>query len=186
MTSVNFALLKAAFLGKYDELISLIAEGADPNFKSEESGVTPLYNAVAGNRIECVEALLQNGANVNLELRMQSIVDGSPRVGVCAVCFAKSEEMLQLLLDHKAQLNCSDHNGVTPLMLLCGSAEPDAIKLALRSVACRDARDRKGKDAKGYLLDRIARDKSLFFQTKNALFNERAEILTSLMSEHFN
>jgi len=88
--------------GNAEALAWLLADGAEPDFTS--TGDTALHATVAGNHLECARLLLLAGANPN-----QQDVDGC----VPMIC-VKSDEMLDLLLAHGADLNIGDQCGNKP------------------------------------------------------------------------
>jgi TonB family protein len=60
--------------------------------------------------------------------------------------------LLQPLLDHGANLNAHNADGVTPLMLLAQKPDPEEIKAALTAGADANAHDNLGRTALDYLI----------------------------------
>ncbi|MBI3583277.1 MAG: ankyrin repeat domain-containing protein [Nitrospinae bacterium] len=58
-------ILKAAFFGDVNTLRALLKKGVSPNTTSIVGGETPLMYAIGRNHIECIELLLEFGADVN-------------------------------------------------------------------------------------------------------------------------
>jgi hypothetical protein len=90
----------------------LISKGAKVNAMSDDArpgdaGFTPLYSAVAEDRLEVAEALIRRGAKVT----------GEQRAGLTPLHAARSAAAVTLLLENKADINAKDIRGATPLVL---------------------------------------------------------------------
>lgn len=88
----------------------LLKKGADVN--TEYNGTTPLTSAVVFTNLECIELLLQNGADT--EFRNQ---DGwTILMGACGR--GRSLEIIRILLKYGANVNAKSNDGYTPLMIV--------------------------------------------------------------------
>jgi ankyrin repeat protein len=86
---------------------------------------TPLMLAAINNQIELAKVLIEQGADVN-------------RPGWTPLHYAATRghrEMMRLLLENDAYIDCESANGTTPLMLAAYSAPPLAVKLLLEEGA---------------------------------------------------
>ena len=124
----NPVLLLRAISSEKDQLekVKLFVEkGADVN-KPGHDDETPLIAAAAADELEIVRYLLGKGANIDdvdglCNTALHRAVDGIP----CSI------ELLQLLLDHGADINQENCEEINPLMLACNSGScENALLLA--------------------------------------------------------
>jgi len=119
------ALTRAAERGDLDNVNALLAAGARPE-QHEFSGVTPLHVAALKHHLPTVQALLSAGAPVNLpsELGRTPLHEassstfrqpGSTAPSEITQDRAMQQAVVRLLLQHDADPNARDHQGVTPL-----------------------------------------------------------------------
>ena len=108
---------------------------ASPRLRPDEpnaSGETPLMMAALKGQLDVARRLIAQGAAVN-------------KTGWTPLHYAASSghmPMLELLLEHHADLNAPSPNGTTPLMMAAGYGSPEAVQRLLKAGA--DAlRDRK-------------------------------------------
>ena len=97
----NSALLTAARQGSLDSLQSTIAAGADVNTRYEKNGRTPLMEAVIECHSNCVEKLLEMGADVNR-------IDSSGKTALMFVTQPMKCDMLYILcklIEYGADVN---------------------------------------------------------------------------------
>jgi ankyrin repeat protein len=100
---------------------ALIRAGAEVNARGLKSGVTPLMMAVGGSHIATARALIDGGANVNVE------ADGVTALRIAA---AMGETiMLKDLLAAGARLNDRDPRGRTALALARLGKHAEAVKV---------------------------------------------------------
>ena len=143
-------LLMATTNFNFDTAALLVEKGANPN-KWDRAGRAPLYAAVDLNTIpdggradrpsldrttslQLIEQLLKAGANPNLQLKLmppyRSLrddrgADGMLTIGATALLrAAKAADVpaMQLLLQHGANVELPNVNGITPLMAAAGNA----------------------------------------------------------------
>ena len=120
----------AAILGFTDIARMLIANRADINCGSSDSGDTPLHLATAGNHHEVVQLLLEHGA----------AVDHPNADGRTCLMYAGAKGyygIAQLLVEYGADCEALDKCGNTALMLHCSSAWLSAELTKLLSCSLR-------------------------------------------------
>lgn len=129
---------------RLDEVKRLIAAGANVNFSDAEiCGVdTPLGNAIESGSLEVVRVLLENGANLNAEIKdfsdscakdtdvywsMTPLTLAAKTVVGSA--FPARMEILKLLIDKGADVNAFDGEGQTALMVLAEGTHSRRIEM---------------------------------------------------------
>ncbi len=140
------ALLFAIINGHYDTAAMLLEKGADPNI-TDTAGMAALYAAVDMNTLgevyghparpnsskvtalDLMKVLLERGANPNARLKSPTLqrahTPGEPALGEGSTPLMRAAKngdaaTIRLLLDHGADLNARQKNGVTPLMFAAG------------------------------------------------------------------
>ena len=107
------ALHSAAIFNRADMVQRLLARGADPYAMGLGYGairLTPLHKAAEAGSLEAVEALLDDGVNVNV------LTEGANRVSPLHIAAARGHQgVIRLLADRGAQMNLRDVTGATPL-----------------------------------------------------------------------
>jgi ankyrin repeat protein len=139
------ALYYASSRGHTDVAKVLLEHKANPNIGLELgggfSGLTSLMEAAYQGYVDCVELLLQNGADVN----------ATTKDGVSALMRAAEKNhsaCITLLLEKGADVNAKDTCGITPLMWAASfGGDVKATQLLLDAGADQTARDQWGKTA---------------------------------------
>ncbi len=106
----GYQLLRALRTGKIETALTLIEEGANPNF-SEDELTCLIASTMFGydTRIECTKALLKKGADVNAK------TNG----GVTALMFAaiyNNPEICRVLIENNADVHAKENDGKTALI----------------------------------------------------------------------
>ena len=131
----------------------LLANGANPDQQTNENGASVLAGLCYVNQVECVKLILEYGANPNL-----GRVESGETPLHHALSNNASIEIIQLLIDHKADVNARTKPDThsfnfygdtrtceeSPLHRAAAYAPSEIIKLLLQSGA-----DPHGKDANG-------------------------------------
>ena len=116
--------LLAAMDGNFAVMQALAAAGADLRLATEQ-GTTPLMAAsglgrvpaetrvTEGESLEAVRFLLRHGADVNA-------ANGDGRTALHGAAHVRSDLLVQLLVDHGAEVRAGDRRGITPLMIAEG------------------------------------------------------------------
>ncbi len=120
----------------------LLRHGAQPD-RADSEHRTPLVWAAKEGNLTTVRALIERGAAVN----------GIPKEDTPLVSAFRptagtekktSAEIVQLLVDHGADVNRSQYGGVTPLMLAAGEGNAPIVHLLVERGAAIDARSAEG------------------------------------------
>ncbi len=121
------ALHSAAIFNRADMVQRLLARGADPYAMGLGYGairLTPLHKAAEAGSLEAVEALLDDGVNVNV------LTEGANRVSPLHIAAARGHQgVIRLLADRGAQMNLRDVTGATPLRWAMRMEKDDTITL---------------------------------------------------------
>ena len=116
--------LLAAMDANIDVMRALAAAGADPRAATNE-GTTPLMVAAGLGQVPAETRVTGHGAEeaVRHMLELGTEVNAVNEVGRTALHGAahiRSDAIVQLLVDHGAQVNVADQRGITPLMIAEG------------------------------------------------------------------
>ena len=156
------ALMLACEKGNNDAVNILLAAGADPNIADKDDD-TSLHVAVTENSSkEILQALINQGADVNARnktnvtaimiaykkgftesLDVLLNAGGNPNIAG-SICFRSlhdaitrcyNKEVLQVLINHGADVNATNKNNETALMTACWMENIDAINVLLKAGA---------------------------------------------------
>ena len=120
----------AAINNHLDVAKYLLDHKADPNAKDVDNQ-TPLIGAVCYDHKEMVELLLSSGANINA-VDTNAALDKDTAHGRTALhyaAFSGFKNIVQVLLDHNADINIEDRNRETPLGLAKINGHKDVVEL---------------------------------------------------------
>ena len=123
------ALLLSCARGHYSCAEYLLSNGADPNAR-RITGASPLYFATSAHHTRIVELLLKKyKAIVDL-----STFDGSTPLHVA--CEQGFTDVVQLLIDHQANVNAKMNDGTTALMLACQNGRESVVEILVSTGRC--------------------------------------------------
>jgi len=131
---MQMEVFRAARTGACDELRELLARGGDPNAVDGE-GMTAMMMAAGRGHLNCVQVLVESGADINLQ---------DKRKGLTALKFAVGEarvDVARYLLDQGADVNETDHFGRTGLMFAAGQGSIPMVALFLERGADVNQKD---------------------------------------------
>lgn len=146
MEHVRF--FQAAGRGDIVTILSMLASGADPNWVHPKTGHTALYAACAADRVEMVRVLLQRGAEPNLRMDYRSPLDGRYEQGIVALMYARSPEVVALLMESGADPNASDAEGTTALIRSASFGKKQVVLALLEAGADPARTNRQGTTAR--------------------------------------
>ncbi|XP_019364710.1 PREDICTED: inversin isoform X2 [Gavialis gangeticus] len=118
----------AAVNGDKSTLQKLIAGNLDLKNKEDQFGRTPLMYCVLADRVDCAEALLKAGADVNKS-------DRSQRTALHLAAQKGNYRFMKLLLARRANWMKKDLEGMTPLHLTTQHKSPKCLALLLKYMA---------------------------------------------------
>ena len=135
LTSLGFtrALNAALVMGKIDANAYFFG-GGDPNYR-DWSGISLLHEATWKNNISLAKTLLERGVDPNVR---------EDRSGETPLYHARSQEFIELLIAHKADVNIQNKNGLTPLQVTKSRALAEVL---VNHGANVNLRDNKGRTA---------------------------------------
>ena len=111
------ALHGAALRANPSAMKFLLRKGADPNIHSTADGSTPLHSAARAGSIECVEVLLEYGADISVKNKIgQTPVHES--VMCWYPCYNWAATVLLFFLDRGLSASSVDSYGRSPLHIL--------------------------------------------------------------------
>lgn len=150
-------LIQAAQAGNAGRIVELVAQGASVQ-ATNKWGKTALHVACEAGRVPAARALLENGADIQVQIPTVYSDDGVGYDGAEAgspLTYAAAHgrvEILRMLLDRGAGVNVPNLEGKTPLM--CAAAAPlptsdhvDCVTLLLERGADAWARTPQGRSA---------------------------------------
>jgi hypothetical protein len=133
-------LLEAAEEGQSDDMLKLMAEGADIDFKDQD-GDTALILAAANGHADCVRLLLDSGADKEAKGE-----NGEWTALICAASWDHAD-CVRLLLDAGADKEATDNIGQTALMWAARNGREECVGLLLDSGADKEAKNHQGEMA---------------------------------------
>jgi len=152
-------LALAAYRGHADVVDWLLARNANP-CHTNRIGRSIIGYAISGNHLDVVKALLRASASLDvkdtvrccfslsLSLSLSCNAATSKKTakraaivqfGSTLLCMAGGTEVAQFLVDRKADINCRNTKGITPLMKAAGEGITDVVKFLLSLGAEPDA-----------------------------------------------
>lgn len=137
-------LLELAARKGYAKLMRLLLHRSMCDHKMDidvtnAGGYTLLFEAIAGNQIETTKILLRHGANPNATVNGDSVLH--------TVSGRGSEEIVQELLNHGANINAKSKNGSTALHIASLEGNGEVVNKLLRNGAYVGAKDGDGQPA---------------------------------------
>jgi len=113
----------------------------------DSHGYTYLTNSVSNNAVKTARVLLVEGrCNPNEQMEMHQMAT--------AIFYARSVEMLNLLLEYKADLHIRDASNRTPLMMAAWNGSLDAVKAMVRGRADVNAKNNLGQTCLSLLAEK--------------------------------
>ncbi|MEO5500358.1 MAG: ankyrin repeat domain-containing protein [Ginsengibacter sp.] len=126
----NFDIFEAASIGDNDKVNTLLDKNPELLNSFSTDGFTPLGLASFFGHLSLVKLLLRRGANPNIASNNQFKV--APIHSACAISHLG---IVELLLEHDADVNAKQMNGVTPLHSTCHNGQTKLSKILLENGA---------------------------------------------------
>jgi hypothetical protein len=151
--------VRAAALGKLDEVKSALAEGADSNALNSD-GHSPLQFAACRGHLPVVEALLAAGAKVDLRSEgKEGQGPGMTALGYIARSGYTRDHrvIIRTLVAAGADVDVQAGQGMTPLMMAASlgvAGFPEAVAALLEAGADMEIKDQYGRTVLKLALDR--------------------------------
>lgn len=134
----NNILLYAYATGNQDIVDMVIGAGAKEN-KKIKSGRNILMAAISGGNMDMIKNVMET---------RPELIKKRNKNGESAIHFAaaseQSTENLKLVVEHGANVNAKNKQGVTPLMIAVSNDDIEAVKFLLSKGADINARDKEG------------------------------------------
>ncbi len=139
---INKQLLKAVVSNNIGQVKSLLASGANINYKDPVLKETSLIKAAEDGKINMINLLLEKGADINV----QTLTGVTPLFNAVFNEYS-SDEAVRLLLKAGANPNISTKYGETPLHIAIPRENLKVIKYLIQAGADPTIVDGDGKDA---------------------------------------
>jgi serine/threonine-protein phosphatase 6 regulatory ankyrin repeat subunit C len=135
----NVQLYKSCKAGSVHGVQEHLRKGGKPNYvHMQEHQRNCLHIAVENGHIDVVKILLDNGAVIN------SSVGTTHDTGLIIAAHTNNIEILELLLQHKADVNLANTYGNTALHEACTLGNDAMIELLIRAGASISTKNHKG------------------------------------------
>jgi ankyrin repeat protein len=137
------AIHKATGTDNITNILFLLERGANPNLRSGQLAITPLMHTfvyISQDTLDAAQMLMEWGADLNAR-------DSNGRTVLFTCALVGSFEGLRFLLDHGADPNIPDNDGIRPIDIanfICRFQEPlidaqiEQFRICLRSVEGED------------------------------------------------
>ena len=134
LTCIHYAVVGGC---SKQTLQAIVDHGADINATNEDN-LTALMGACQKGNVEAINVLLNAGADSNI-----TDTKGLTWIhhAACGIC---SKATLQVIIDHGANVNATNKNSVTALILACGVGNVEAINALLNAGADHNIADTEG------------------------------------------
>jgi len=116
----------------------LIEKGANINAKDKTTGCTPLHLAVLFGHLDITKLLIEKGATVDCIGTIKTDKDVSP---LCTAARNGNVAIVQLLINHHANVKYRDRDGLTPLTYAVLGRNLDVLRSLIAAgaqVNCKD------------------------------------------------
>ena len=125
--------LHVAVVKNYDVIVDQLLEaGANVNMKTVKEGDCPLHIAVRLGHLDCVRSLLRVP---QLDLNVRNLDSNTPAyeavIGATTGSMGETEAILDMLIDHHADLSLIGSDGTTPLHVMASRSMLGSIKTAI-------------------------------------------------------
>ena len=132
------ALINAVKNNDFDTIQTLIAQGADVNFKQSDGGTALMFASGIGN-VECVKELIAHDADVNVKYNN----------GMTPLMYASMRnypQIVRMLCEKNVDINADDE-GWSALNKAAGKGSIDCVNILLEKGADPNTKDNDGQSA---------------------------------------
>ncbi len=133
----SIALFEYVAKNDVDSAVSAIKKGANPNAVDKKTGNTPIFTSVSNNYLYTTQALIENGADVNIRNKQGNIP-------LIIAVTAADNAMVETLLKAKSQVNTPNKNGDTALIWATKLKNMDMVRMLLTAGADPNKRNNDG------------------------------------------
>eukprot|EP00106_Octopus_bimaculoides_P019083 XP_014786525.1 PREDICTED: 60 kDa lysophospholipase-like [Octopus bimaculoides] len=133
----------AARSGYHDMVLYLLKEGASVH-QRDDNNCTPLIDAISGNHLNIIDALVETGASLNY---MESDTIG---MHLCSLAAVDNVKALESWKRAGADLNTKDYMGSTALHVAANKGHEEAVQFLLRNGSNPEVTDTNGRPAEYY------------------------------------
>jgi ankyrin repeat protein len=135
---LNKCLFEKVGYGWIEDVRSLLDQGANPDARDDQFGMTALTKAAVQGHFAICKLLIERGADVNAKSKK-----GKATALMCAAHNNHSYTCL-LLVENGANVNAKDKDGWTPLMHAGAQGHTDICDFLIRHGADVNVADKKG------------------------------------------
>ena len=133
----SIALFSQVARNDTDGAINAIKMGANPNARDKNTGNTPIFTAVANNYLYITQALIANGADVNIK-------NNQGNIPLIVAVTSADAAMVETLIKAKSQVNAANKNGDTALIWATKLKNTDMVRMLLTAGADPNKRNNDG------------------------------------------
>ncbi len=133
----SIALFDHVAKNDVDSAVAAIKMGANPNARDKNTGNTPIFTAVSNNYLYTTQALIANGADVNIK-------NNQGNIPLIIAVTAADNAMVETLLKAKSNVNAANKNGDTALIWATKLKNTDMVRMLLTAGADPNKRNNDG------------------------------------------
>lgn len=166
-------VFQAAHLGDAERLKEILEAHLTLANTENSEGLTPLGYAAHFGQVECVQVLLDFGADINAVSHSKISYIPSNTALHAAIAGERSMEVIKLLLRNNAQTNLLDSDGCTSLHSAAFHTDNvEMIRLLIEHSADIHAKDEGGKSALAIAVKQGNHSVAEFLREKGAVLSE--------------
>ena len=158
------ALLKSVLNDDGDEVLRHLSSGASIS-ADPRHGDTPMRIASMAGALSSLRALLQSGASANERITYTSPVDRRVEQDFTPIFYARSPEVIDLLVEFGADVNAVSASGLSPLMRFAHFGRADLVAALLRHGADATSRQHMAKGRKARNALEVGQDALAYWES---------------------
>ena len=133
----SIALFAQVARNDTDGAVNAIKMGANPNARDKNTGNTPIFTAVANNYLYITQALIANGADVNIK-------NNQGNIPLIIAVTSADATMVDTLIKAKSQVNAANQNGDTALIWATKLKNTEMVRMLLTAGADPNKKNNDG------------------------------------------